>query len=137
MIPANSGLLKQDFIITQHPSKTYAMQINSHQIRGHTDKLQAMEQAIYKTISTERYQYIIYSRNYGVSLQNLFGEPLSYVIPEIQRRITDALLWDDRVIRVDSWNFTTGSLGGRGIVTATFNVSTIYGDIQMQREVNL
>ena len=133
MIPKNSGLLQQDFTIAERPTFTYRMDKEKEHIRGNTDGLTAMEQAIYKIVFTERYQYIIYGRNYGVQLLDLFGMPKTFVIPEIKRRITEALLWDDRITRVDNWEF---SIPTRGVVEASFRVVTIFGDILMQRAVN-
>jgi len=133
MIPKNSGLLQQDFVIAEQPTYTYAMDKEKNHIRGNTDKLAAMEQAVYKTIFTERYEYVIYGRNYGVQLKDLFGMPKTYVIPEIKRRIAEALLWDKRITRVDNWDF---SIPKRGVVEASFRVVTIFGDILMQRAVN-
>ena len=133
MIPKNSGLLQQDFVIKEQPTFTYMMDMEKMYIRGNTDNLRAMEQAVYKIVFTERYEYIIYSPNYGVQLKDLFGMPKTFVIPEIKRRITEALLWDDRITRVDNWNF---SIPRRGVVDASFRVVTIFGDILMKRAVN-
>ena len=133
MKPRNSGLLQQDFVIQDAPTFTYSMDMEKMHIRGNTDKLRAMEQAVYKIIFTERYAYIIYGRNYGVQLLDLFGMPKTFVIPEIKRRITVALLWDDRITRVDNWSF---NIPARGVVEANFRVVTIFGDILMQRLVN-
>jgi len=133
VIPKNSGLLQQDFTIKEQPTFTYAMDKEKNHIRGNTDKLAAMEQVVYKIVFTERYQYIIYGRNYGVQLLDLFGMPKTFVIPEIKRRITEALLWDDRITRVDNWTF---NIPRRGVVEASFRVVTIFGDFIMQRAVN-
>ena len=132
MIPSNSGLLQQDLVLEEQTSRTYAMDFDKNVIRGFTDQLQAMEQAVYKIILTERYQYIVYSRNYGIELRDLIGEPISYVIPEIQRRITEALLWDSRITSVDNFTFEAG----RNSVFTTFTVRTIYGDFVAERVVN-
>jgi len=133
MIPGNSGLLQQDFIIQEQSTFTYAMDMKNLHIRGNTDGLEAMKQAVYKTVFTERYEYIIYSGNYGVQLMDLFGMPKTFVIPEIKRRITDALLWDNRITRVDNWVFNSPK---RGVIVADFRVVTIYGNIVIQKEVN-
>ena len=133
MIPRNSGLLQRDFVIREQPTFTYAMDLEKNHIRGNIDNLAAMEQAVYKIVFTERYQYIIYGRNYGVQLLDLFGMPKTFVIPEIKRRITEALIWDDRITRVDNWSF---NIPERGVVDASFRVVTIFGDILMQRAVN-
>ena len=100
------------------------------QIRGYADKLRAMEQAIYKIINTERYQYIIYSWNYGIELQDLFGQPIPYVYAELQRRIEEALLNDDRITKV--YNFDFSHEGGD--VMVEFDVDTIYGTLQKSRK---
>ena len=47
----------------------------------------------------------MYSWDYGVELADLFGEPVSYVCPELERRITEALLQDGRIEGVDGFSF--------------------------------
>ena len=74
-------------------------------------------------LNTERYQYLIYSWDYGVELLDLFGEPISYVCPELERRITEALLQDDRIEEVDGFEFEVSG----GTVKASFTVHTVFG----------
>ena len=81
------------------------MQSKENLIREYIDGLEAVKQSIFKIIMTERYQYIMYSWNYGIELVDLFGEPISYVCPELKRRISEALLWDDRIKGVDNFIF--------------------------------
>lgn len=115
-----------DVTIAHQPSYTYALDYaRDSQIRGFIDELEAMKQAIYKIINTERYEYIIYSWNYGIELQDLFGQPIPYVYAELQRRISEALLADDRII--DVYGFEFGH--NQGDVFTTFSVDTIYGMI--------
>lgn len=133
MIPSTVGFLNRDFEIRQQQSLTYKMQQNSGLIRGHTDGLDAVRQAIYKIIMTERYQYVMYSWNYGIELHDLFGEPVTYVCPELKRRISEALLCDDRIEGVDNFEY---DLSRKGIVHVSFTVHTILGDVQAEREVN-
>ena len=131
MTPTSNSM--QDFTIKEQPTFTYSMDLNKHYIRGNTDSLRAMEQAVYKIVFTERYEYVIYGRNYGIQLADLFGMPKTYVIPEIKRRVTEALLWDNRIKQVDDWSF---NIPQRGIVEASFRVVTVFGDILIQRTVN-
>lgn len=133
MIPASGAFLAQEFEIGQQPTRTYKMDTESCSVIGHTDGLEAMRQAIYKIIMTERYQYIMYSWDYGIELMDLFGEPISYVCPELERRITEALLWDDRIESVDDFKF---EIPEKGVVHASFTAHTIFGDVQAGREVN-
>ncbi len=133
MIPSVTGFLEQDFEIAEQPTKTYKIQLEGSHVRGYTDGLDAMKQAIYKILSTERYQYIMYSWNYGIELLDLYGEPVSYVCPELERRITEALTWDDRIKSVDNFNFDTSK---KGEILATFTVRTSFGDVTAEKVVN-
>ena len=133
MIPSTAGFLNQDFEIEEQPSLTYKMDMDNNVVRGYTDELGAVKQAIYKIIMTERYQYIMYSWNYGIELMDLYGEPITYVCPELKRRISEALLWDDRIQSVDSFEF---DFPQKGIVPVTFTAHTLFGDVQAEREVN-
>lgn len=117
------------------PNKTYRMRIEEDHVRGTiTGDIEAVRQAVYKILNTERYKHIIYSWNYGVELQDLFGKPIPYVLPEIPRRIREALIHDDRITEVDSFDlsYTKG-----GDVLAKFVVHTIYGDIEESKEVKV
>lgn len=132
MIPAGAANLLQDFTVTEQPTQTYRMNPESGLLRGHVDGLAAMEQAVYKILSTQRYRYIMYSWNYGIELSDLFGEPVSFVCPELERRIREALLWDDRIEDVTDFSFDCTK---KGIVQASFLVHTIFGDIHARKEV--
>ena len=48
MIPSTVGFLDKDFEIEVRPSLTYQMEMDSHRIRGYTDGLEAVRQAVYK-----------------------------------------------------------------------------------------
>ena len=65
---------------------------------------------------------------------SLYGEPISYVCPELERRITEALTWDDRIEDVSDFEFDTSV---KGIVHASFIVHTVFGDIDAEKEVNI
>lgn len=134
MIPSSNAFLKQNFEIETQPSRTYKMHLNADTVRGFTDDLDAMKQAIYNILSTERYQYIMYSGNYGVELNDLYGQPLSYVLPELERRITEALTWDERITGVSDFEFDTSK---KGTVHVKFTVHTVFGDIETKREVSI
>lgn len=134
MIPGKNGFLEQGFELEEQPSRTYKMHLPQEVINGYGDEIAALEQAIYKILNTERYEYIIYSRNYGVELADLFGEPVTYVCPELERRITEALTWDERITSVDSFSFDTEQ---KRVVKVSFVAHTIFGDIAAERAVNI
>ena len=117
------------------PSKTYVMNIDGERITGTmTDDIEAVKQAIYKILNTERYQYPIYSWNYGVELADLFGKPITYVLPEIPRRIKEALVADDRIIDATAFELSHDK---RGNVLAKFKVITIFGNFDAGKEVRI
>lgn len=134
MIPSTSAFFEQNFELDEQPTLTYQMNLNRKSIQGYTDELEAMKQAIFKILSTERYQYIMYSGNYGIELLDLYGEPITYVCPELERRITEALTWDERIESVDDFEFDTTK---KGEILVTFIAHTIYGDVAAERTVNV
>ena len=105
MIPQVQDDLKQGFTIKEIPTRTFRMDLQAEMIAGRTDQLKAMEQAVFLILSVERYDYLIHSWNFGVELRDLFGQPVSYCLPEIKRRITEALLQDDRITEVYDFVF--------------------------------
>ncbi|HOL87044.1 MAG TPA: DUF2634 domain-containing protein [Defluviitoga tunisiensis] len=133
MIPNTSLNTNKTLKIVQEPTKTYRLDTSNNRLIGYTDALEAMKQAIYKIIFTERYQYLIYSWNYGIELEDLFGKPKPYVYSELKRRIREALLQDDRITEVDNFDFSSK----KGDVKVTFTVHTVFGDIESERTVNI
>ncbi len=132
MIPKTLLLNNKDDFEFENPStNTFKFHIEDDTIIGFTDETEAMKQAIYLILNTERYKYLIYSWNYGIELLDLFGEPLPYVIPELERRITEALMQDDRIKSVDNFNFAHK----RNKVFCEFTVHTVFGDIRIEKEV--
>ena len=58
MIPKNAAILRSDLKVGEQPTRTYRIDHEGSRIRGYADGRQAMEQAVFKILSTERYQYI-------------------------------------------------------------------------------
>lgn len=134
MTPSTAGLLEQDFETEEEESRTYRMVHRNKRILGSVDGLEAVQQAAFKILNTERYQHVIYSWDYGIETMDLYGEPVSYVCPELERRIVEALICDSRITDVSDFDF---EIMERGAVLAAFTVSTIYGAIQMEKEVDI
>lgn len=132
MIPSSDNVLTQELEEEILPSKNYKMNIQQNVINGYCDEIEAMKQVIYKILNTERYQYLIYSWDYGIELMDLFGEPISFVCPELERLIKEALEQDDRIELVDDFQF---DISVKKTVDVTFTVHTIFGDIREEKEV--
>lgn len=134
MIPAEIELLTEDLELEEAMlSKNYQMHLEEECITGYVDEIEAMRQVVFKILSTERYDCQVYSWDYGVELKELFGRPPTFVIPEIKRRITEALLQDERITAVDTFSFVRS---GRTI-RAAFIVHTVFGEIEADREVEI
>ena len=133
MLPSVNNLLTTELIVETEPSKNYRMKFEQNSISGYVDEKDAMKQAIYKILNTERYEYEIYSWNYGIELKDLIGEPVSYVVAELERRISEALLQDDRIESVDSFEYDYSK---KGVVLVTFQVHTLFGNFDEEKVVN-
>ncbi len=133
MIPENQMLQTEGITFVKQPSWTYRMREVQKEVRGDIHGLLAVKQAVAKILSTERYQYVIYDWNYGVEFSDLWGKPMSYVIPEVERRITDALCSDDRIERVTDFCFAQH----KSDLTVAFRVQTMYGDWEEERTVHI
>jgi hypothetical protein len=131
MIPQNSIDVELSPEGTIETSRTY--KLFNDKIQGYVDGLEALKQAIYKVLNTERYEYPIYSFNYGIELENLVGKDRTYVQVELKRRISECLLRDERITGVDNFNFK----GSGDVLKCTFDVHSIYGDLTVSREVNI
>lgn len=105
-------------------SRTYDIDFKSNGVEGMCDGVDAVTQAVYKILNTERYKYLIYDRNYGVELKDLIGKPPLYVSAIIKGRITEALENDDRILSVEDFKISR-SLDS---ITVEFTVKTVFGD---------
>lgn len=134
MLPAAAGDMDLPaFQIRTQPGLTHRLDMERNCVRGTADGQEAVLQAVYLILNVERYAYPIYSRNYGAELSGLIGKPRDYAMSEIKRRITDALLQDDRITGVSGWEFEAG----RRSVRVSFTVHTVYGDVETEKEVDI
>jgi hypothetical protein len=108
--------------------RTYKM--SDTQIAGFVDGMEALKQSIYKSLSTEQYEYPIYSFQYGIAWKQLIGEDRSYVRAELRRMVEELLMRDDRIRSVDGFEF---SFSGDSC-HCSFNISSIYGEISVTTE---
>lgn len=130
MIP--EGLNVNPIKTVIQPNLQHKMDIENSYVIGKCDGKEGLKQSIYKILSTERYENVIYSRNYGVEFKDIFGQPVTTVLPIIESRIKEALLQDDRINSVDNFVFDTSK---KHIVSVSFKVHSIIGDIEMSKEV--
>ena len=133
MIPSVSEYFTEDFQDRALPSKDYALNTSEMRINGSVEDLDAVKQAVYFILNTERYHYLIYSWDYGVELQDLMGQPMSYVIPEVERRITEALIQDERIESVTDFEFEKE----KETLKVSFKIASIFGSFESGVEINV
>lgn len=128
MIPIGGDLLEAEN--EEETSRTYGIDFATGKAIGITDGLEAVKQAVYKILQTDRFAHLIYDANYGSEITGLQGQSEGYVRSEIDRRIREALLQDDRISSIEDMQIT---ISGDEAV-ATFTVVSDYGNFT--QEVN-
>jgi hypothetical protein len=113
-----------------HPSKTW--KVSKNHIQGTIDGLEAVKQAVDFILSTERFEYEIYSTDYGMETKDLIGQRREYVQGDMQRRIEEALAEDDRVTGISNFDLTFSG----ETATATFTVNTEFGNFEEEVTAN-
>lgn len=134
MIP-DFELLRENIEVEDMPTYTHKYDFTkTDTVKNYTDSIEAMKQAVYLIINTERYKHVIYSHDYGVELADLFGRAISYVYPVAKQRIKDALEWDDRIDLVDSFSYEVKK---KGELSVYFTVHTIFGSFDTEKVVKI
>jgi len=128
MLPQNNNLLNRGIEVKSNASKTYYIDFKKQKMTGMTDGLEALKQAIYLILSIERYDYVIYSWNYGIELKDLFGKPTTYACAVLPSRIKQALLQDDRIKNV--YDIVTKAEGET--VFVKFTVDSVFGAFEQE-----
>lgn len=129
MIPKSNLNDSLELVDEVETSRTYKILIVDS--KGYIEGIEALKQAIYKVLSTERYEYPIYSFNYGIDIESLIGKDYDYVRIELKRRIEECLLEDERINAVSNFSFEREE----DILKCTFEVESIYGNIILNKEV--
>lgn len=133
MIPQQQVNLTVLETITE-PSLTYKLDLASKRIGHQIDGQEAVLQAVTKILNTERYACVIYTSQYGVEFERLLGKDYDFVVADLERTISEALLADDRVLSISDFAVQKS---GTDHLTATFTIHTIYGETTLQTEVQI
>ncbi|WP_440117164.1 DUF2634 domain-containing protein [Paenibacillus sp. QZ-Y1] len=135
MIPQGTQMSAEDLEeVAVLPSLTYVFQASGQRIgRLQLDEKDAVKQAVYKALSTRRYEHLIYSSDYGMewSWEGIAGR--SMVESELERWIREALLPDDRISEVTEFDFVHEA----DSVKVSFTVETDFGSFRQETEVNM
>lgn len=113
-------------------TRTYKMDLDAGRVAGFVDGAEAMKQAILKILLTERFDFLIYSWNYGTELKTVVGKSYQVFSSEIKRVIREALLADSRI--TDVVDFKVQQIDKRSANVA-FTAETVFGAIPIERTV--
>lgn len=127
------GTLPPSVEVTTQPSRTWYINKETNRIQGECDNWQSVRQAVEIILNVERYKWQIYSPYSGMEWRGLIGEDAGYVASEIQRRVRDALMMDDRVLGISNYSYTIDG----DIIRASLIVNTVYGDVAQTLEVSV
>ena len=94
--------------------------------------LDTIVQAVRFALETGRFQYPIMGSNFGTVFDDLIGTDYAYVRSEISRRITEALLIDDRIVGVRDFQYTQGD---NSAITVSCTVETMLGDVNISTTI--
>lgn len=115
------------------PSRTWCIDPATKRITGTCDGYEAVRQAVETILQVERYRWQIFDPASGMEWEGLLGQDAGFVAAELQRRLEDALLADDRITGVENFEY---SVHGQSLA-ASFTVKTIYGSVDSATEVNV
>lgn len=123
---------EEGFEIESEPSLTYKLDFENKIVQTVLiDEKEALKQAIYKILHTERYTYDMYNWDYGVELADYIGQDVEEVLPDIQDAIEDALTADDRIESVDYIEAEQD----KGKLYISMQINTIYGELEVETVV--
>lgn len=133
MVLPVGGIRNEEIQFEQQPGRTWKIDFRKKRIIGMTDELEALKQAVFLILHTERFAHLIYSSDYGAELTGLIGEHQLFLQSELTRRIIEALLQDDRVTGVEDFSFEFA----QSDVLVRFAVISLYGSFQEEVEVSM
>lgn len=134
VLPASAPLdISGGVSIQSQPSLSWRLNRETKRIEGTIEGLDAVRQTVDIILHVERFQWQIYKPYSGMEWAGLIGQDAGYVGAELQRRIQDALVVDDRVTGISDFDYEVDGNNLR----ARFRVNTVYGDFDRQEEVAL
>lgn len=133
MIPQTEQvLLSEDMEEIPQPSLTYKLDLSNGRIGAvEVDGLEAVRQAVFKILTTSRFEHLIYSPDYGNEADVSGVRGRAVFETEIERWARESLLQDDRIISVTQFLFSYE--GDTSLVQ--FEVETDYGNYTDRLEV--
>ena len=132
-LPVTSVNIGGNLRYQDQPSLTWKIDKESNRITGTCDGWDAVRQAVEIILYVERFRWQIYTPYSGMQWDGLLGENPGYVIVELQRRIREALMMDNRVTGISDFDYEQDE----ETLNVSFTVDTVYGGIPIITGVEL
>lgn len=123
--------LSQGVVFQDQPSLTWIADPVTNRLRGRGDNYEAVRQAVEVIVNVERFHWQIYTPNFGTDFTGLLGNDPGFVASELQRRLTDAFLPDNRILGISNFSYTFDD----AVLTAAVTVNTVFGPVDTTVEV--
>lgn len=133
MIPEQQLNINEIETVSQ-PSLTYKLDMEKKHISGVIDNQEAIKQAVLKILNTERYAYVIYNSEYGVELERLIGKDYDFIMTDLERTISEAILADERMLSISDFKIEKTGIDN---LTASFIVNSVFGSDNISVEVQV
>lgn len=130
-LPESASAANYENESKEYPTETYLVDKSTGTIKRVAGGLEAMKQAIDIMLNVERYQYQIYTANFGREFNKLIGKSPEYVTSMLKRRVKEALSVDSRIISVENFVFEIKL----GAVKCYFEVKTVFGVVSGEVEI--
>lgn len=117
-IALNNGI---EFV--SYHSNTYLVQNN--RIIGMGDNYEAVKQAVEIIFSVERFQWQIYSSNFGTDYRGAIGITPQVAANILHKRVEDAIKADERMTGITDYTWDVN----RDNLIVSFTVNTVYGTV--------
>lgn len=131
VLPDDPFALNVNVTTEEEPGRTWFIDKRLNRIYGEVDGYAAARQAAEIILNVDRFMFQIYRPSSGTDYRNLVGQDAGYVAMELQRRIRDALSVDRRFTGIRDYTFTHN----KDILSISFVITTVYGDIEEELEV--
>lgn len=126
---------KLDLLKDDYPTETFKINFETNQIEGKCNSLEAMKQAFYLQLNTQRYANKAFSNNFGMEWQDLIGNTEDFIVSEIVKRLKDMILGDKRYTDVSLDSDSPFEING-DLIIINIIVTTIYGEFTAEIGVN-
>lgn len=133
MIPQGQTIRNEPIQEVQQPLKTWKIDFAQGKVVGMTDGLDAIKQAVFCILCTDRFRHLIYSFNFGQELSKAIGMSPIFVESEVNRLLNEALLYDDRITAIQNVKITVD--GDK--MNVSFRVVTDIGGFEQEVELSV